>query len=95
MDTVYMNFDNVTQKGAIADIMRFLDSGLKVKIYSSRQKSLLWRWRAKRTFRRLLAEYLSGDHEATNVEAVCWGDVDTIMLLIGWPWFKPKIGEVK
>jgi hypothetical protein len=82
--------------GAIDGILRLIDAGYRVAIYSSRSGNLLGR----RAMKRWLAHQMflhfwrqgraSGSWTVYDVEADYWGDADEIVHhVIAWPWFKP------
>jgi hypothetical protein len=76
--------------GAISMIMKYLDAGFIVAIYSSRSKSLFGR----RAMRRWLARHIANDwayggESASYAECECRGDAAALVDKLSWPWFKP------
>ena len=77
--------------GAIDGLMKLLDAGFDVAIFSSRSKSLRGRRAMKRWLGRSIADHwLEGEHFISGVEAVSWGEVAEVVHRFSWPWLKPS-----
>jgi len=76
--------------GAIDALLRYLDAGFDVAIFSSRSKNIFGRWAMKRWLGREIARHWErGGNSPTYAEAECWGDARAIVHRLKWPWFKP------
>ena len=62
--------------GAIDAILRYLDAGFNVAVYSARSKSIRGRWAMKRRLGDAIAEHWqNGDRSKIyDAECECWGD---------------------
>lgn len=77
--------------GAIEGLLRLLDAGFVVAIFSSRSKNLLGRWAMKRWLARAIGEHwASGQTPPCLAEAECLGDARHVYRRFSWPWFKPS-----
>ena len=76
--------------GAISALLRLLDTGFTVAIFSARSSSLRGRWAMKRWLAREIARHWEkGGALPSDVEAECWGDAARVYRRFQWPWFKP------
>lgn len=77
--------------GAIDALLRYLDAGFDVAIFSSRSKSVLGRRAMKRYIAREIAKHwqAGGQSRIYDAEVECWGDAAGIYRKFSWPWFKP------
>lgn len=76
--------------GAIEALLRYLDAGFDVAIFSSRSKSILGRMAMKRWLGREIANHWTvGFTPPSLAEAECWGDAASAVNRFKWPWFKP------
>ena len=78
---------------AIPWLLRMLDAGFEVAIFSSRSKSLRGRWAMKRWLGNQIREHWEIGNSSSYpsfVEAECWADAYNIHRKFSWPWFKPS-----
>lgn len=80
--------------GALDGLLRLLDAGFEVAIFSSRSKNIFGRRAMKRWLAKEIANHWmrAGYAEAeplSFVECECWGDAAAIYRKFSWPWFKP------
>lgn len=78
--------------GAIDAMLRYVEAGFDVAIYSSRSKNPFARWAMKRWLTREIGKWWkNGGHMPTYlVEAECMGDAKSAVHYFKWPWFKPS-----
>lgn len=77
--------------GAIPWLLRMLDAGFEVAIFSSRSKNLWGRWAMQRWLAKAIAEHWqAGGGELSFVECECWGDAAAVWRRFSWPWVKPS-----
>lgn len=78
-------------EGAIDALLRYLEAGFDVAIFSSRSKSLRGRWAMRRYLAQAIAKHWEqgGRSRIYDAEVECWGDAAGICRKFKWPWFKP------
>lgn len=79
--------------GAIPWLLRMLDAGFEVAIFSSRSKNLLGRWAMKQWLAKEIWAYWENPTDPTPfpslADAECGADAAGIYRRFSWPWFKP------
>lgn len=81
--------------GAVDALLRYLDAGYDVAIFSARSKSILGRWAMQAWLRKEIRELWEITQYAparspSLVECECWSDATGIERRFKWPWFKPS-----
>lgn len=80
--------------GAIPWLMKMLEAGFEVAIFSSRSKNIFGRWAMKRWLAKAIADHWAAGGALpmsypSAIEAECWGDAALVYRQFSWPWFKP------
>ncbi len=84
------NIPDAPVPGAIPWLLRMLDAGFEVAIFSSRSKNPLGRRAMKQWLAKEIANHwMGGGRELSFAECECWGDATGIYRRFSWPWFKP------
>ena len=77
--------------GAAGAVLRYLDAGLDVAVYSARSRNLAGRWAMRRWLGDQIADHWeAGGGASCLAGAECRSDAAAVVRRVKWPWFKPE-----